>query len=160
MYLQDIKSSPSLTGQNNNRSMSPFRLNLLTKTTLKLKTPGGIIVFWVSEHVWGEQEWWYAQVRREVERRNIQKLSQKKKSSMLQGKLEYQVWLKLAFYKTQKSLLQKLRRISFSRKLSYESFSFVYLWKVAEDWFHPNADIIDPSQLIVQQAREKVNSKY
>ena len=42
IHLQDIKSSPSLTGQNSNRSMSSIRLNLLTKTTWKLKTPGGL----------------------------------------------------------------------------------------------------------------------
>ena len=34
-------SSPSLTGQNINRSMSSISLNLLTKTTWKLKTPKG-----------------------------------------------------------------------------------------------------------------------
>ena len=51
MHLQDIKSSPSLTGQNNNRSMSSIRLNLLTKTTWKLKTPGGILVFRVLVQV-------------------------------------------------------------------------------------------------------------
>ena len=34
MYLQDIKSSPSLTGQNNVISMSSIRLNLLTKKNL------------------------------------------------------------------------------------------------------------------------------
>ena len=45
MHLQDIKSTPSLTGQNNNKGMSSIRLNLLTKTTWKLKTPGGILVF-------------------------------------------------------------------------------------------------------------------
>ena len=44
MHLQDIKSSPSLTGHNTNRSMSSIRLNLLQKTTLKLKSPGGILV--------------------------------------------------------------------------------------------------------------------
>ena len=44
MYLLDIKSSPSLTVQNSIRSMSSIRLNLLTKTTWKLKTPGGILV--------------------------------------------------------------------------------------------------------------------
>ena len=52
MHLQDIKSSPSLTGQNNNRNMSLIRLNLLTKTTWKLKTPGGILVFWMLLQVW------------------------------------------------------------------------------------------------------------
>ena len=36
MYLQDIKSSLSLTGQNNKRNMSSNRLNLLTKTTWKI----------------------------------------------------------------------------------------------------------------------------
>ena len=41
MYLPDIKSSPSLTGRNNNRKTSSIRLNLSTKTTWKLKTPGG-----------------------------------------------------------------------------------------------------------------------
>ena len=44
MHLKDIKSSPSLTGHNTIRSMSSIRLNLLTKITLKLKTPGGILV--------------------------------------------------------------------------------------------------------------------
>ena len=43
MYLLDTKSSPSLTGQNNNRKMDSIGLNLLTKTTWKLKTPGGTI---------------------------------------------------------------------------------------------------------------------
>ena len=52
MHLQDIKSSPSPTGQNSNRSMSSIRLNLLTKTTWKLKTPGGILVFRVLVQVW------------------------------------------------------------------------------------------------------------
>ena len=42
MHLQDIISSPSLTGHN--RSMSSIRLNLLTKSTFRLKTPGGILV--------------------------------------------------------------------------------------------------------------------
>ena len=55
MYLPDIKSSPSLTGQNNNRKMSSIRLNLLTKTTWKLKTPGGILVFRVLMQVWAEE---------------------------------------------------------------------------------------------------------
>ena len=41
MYLLAIKSSFSLTDQNNNRKMYLIRLNLLTKTTWKLKTPGG-----------------------------------------------------------------------------------------------------------------------
>ena len=53
MYLLDIKSSPSLTGQDNNRNMSSIRLDLLTKTTWKLKTPGGILVFRVLVQVWG-----------------------------------------------------------------------------------------------------------
>ena len=53
MYLQDIKSSPSLTGQTSNRSVSSIRLNLLTKTTWKLKTPGGILVFQILVQVWG-----------------------------------------------------------------------------------------------------------
>ena len=50
IYLLDIKSSPSLTGQITNRSMSSIRFNLLTKTQ-KLKTPGGIIVFRVLVQV-------------------------------------------------------------------------------------------------------------
>ena len=44
MYLLDIKSIPLLNGQNNNRNMSSIRLDLLTITTWKLKTPGGILV--------------------------------------------------------------------------------------------------------------------
>ena len=52
MPLQDIKSSTSLTGQNNNRSMTSIRLNLFTKTTWKLRTPGGILVFQVLVQVW------------------------------------------------------------------------------------------------------------
>ena len=51
MHLQYIKSSPSHTGHNSNRSMSSFRLNLLTKTTWKLKPPGGILVFRVLGQV-------------------------------------------------------------------------------------------------------------
>ena len=51
MYLLDIKSNPSLIGQNNNREMSSIRLNLSTKTTWKLKTPGGILVFRLLVHV-------------------------------------------------------------------------------------------------------------
>ena len=51
MLLQDIKSSPSLTGHIVNRSMPSIRLNLLTKTTWKLKTPGGILVFRVLVQV-------------------------------------------------------------------------------------------------------------
>ena len=39
MYLLDIKSSPKLNGQHDNREMFSNRLNLLTKTTWKLKTP-------------------------------------------------------------------------------------------------------------------------
>ena len=54
MYLQDIESSPSLTGHTNHRSTSSIRLNLLTKTTWKLKTPGGILVFRVLVQVWGD----------------------------------------------------------------------------------------------------------
>jgi hypothetical protein len=45
MYLLDIKSSPKLNGEYDNKEMSSIRLNLLTKTTWKLKTPGGILVF-------------------------------------------------------------------------------------------------------------------
>ena len=52
MHLRDIKSSPYLTGHNNFRSMSSIRLNLLTKTTWKLKTPGGILVFRVLVQIW------------------------------------------------------------------------------------------------------------
>ena len=52
MYLLDIKSSPSLNGPNNNRNLSSIRLNLLTKTTLKLKTLGGILVLRVLMQVW------------------------------------------------------------------------------------------------------------
>ena len=37
VYLLDIKSSPKLNGQHDNREMSSIRLNLLT--------PGGILVF-------------------------------------------------------------------------------------------------------------------
>ena len=44
MYLIDIKSIPKLNGQHDNREMSSIRLNLLTKTTWKLKTPGGILL--------------------------------------------------------------------------------------------------------------------
>ena len=52
MRLQDIKSSPSLTCQNNNRCMSSIRLNLLTKTTRKkdlsqLEHPNGLYPVWV-----------------------------------------------------------------------------------------------------------------
>ena len=53
MYLLDIKSSPSLTGQDNNIKMSTIRLDLLTKTTWRmLKNPGGILVFQVLVQVW------------------------------------------------------------------------------------------------------------
>ena len=52
MYLLDIKSSPKLTGQHDNRVMSFIRLNLLTKTSWKLKTPGGILVFRLLVQVW------------------------------------------------------------------------------------------------------------
>ena len=41
---QDIKSSPSLTGQNSNIGISYIRLNLLTNTNCKLKTPGVFLV--------------------------------------------------------------------------------------------------------------------
>ena len=51
MHLQDIKSSPSVTGQNNNICVSSIRLNLLTKKTWMLKTPGGILVFRVLVQV-------------------------------------------------------------------------------------------------------------
>ena len=54
MYLPDTKSSLLLTGQNNNRKMSPIMLILLTKTTWKLKTPGGILVFRVLVQVWAD----------------------------------------------------------------------------------------------------------
>ena len=53
MYLLDIRSSTSVTGQNNHRNMSSIVLNLLTKTAWKLKTPGGILVFRVLVQVWG-----------------------------------------------------------------------------------------------------------
>ena len=39
MYLKDNKSSPSLTGQNNDISMSSIRLNLLTKNNLEAQNP-------------------------------------------------------------------------------------------------------------------------
>ena len=52
MYLLDIKSIPKLNGQHDNRDMSSIRLNLLTKTTWKLKTPGGILVFRLLVQVW------------------------------------------------------------------------------------------------------------
>ena len=39
MYLLDIKSSPSLTGQNSNISMSSIKLNLLTKNNLEPQNP-------------------------------------------------------------------------------------------------------------------------
>ena len=45
IHLQDIKSSHSLTGQNSNIIMSSIRLNLLTKTTWKPKTTGGVLEF-------------------------------------------------------------------------------------------------------------------
>ena len=45
MYLLYIKSSTKRNGQHDNREMSSIRLNLLTKTIWKLKTPGGILVF-------------------------------------------------------------------------------------------------------------------
>ena len=51
MYLQDIKTSPSLTGQNNDIRMCSIRLNLLTKTTWKFKTPGRILVIQVIVQV-------------------------------------------------------------------------------------------------------------
>ena len=40
MHLQDIKSSPSLTGQKDTSSMSSIRLNLLTKSNLETQNPG------------------------------------------------------------------------------------------------------------------------
>ena len=49
--LLDIKSGPSLTGQNNNRKISLIGLNLLTKATLKFKNPGGILIFRVLVQV-------------------------------------------------------------------------------------------------------------
>ena len=52
MYLLDIKSRPKLNGQHDNREMSSIRLNLLTKTTWKLKTAGGILVFQLLVQVW------------------------------------------------------------------------------------------------------------
>ena len=53
MILQDNKSSPSVSGQNTNRSMFSIRLDLLTKTTWKLTTPWGIVlVLWVLVQVW------------------------------------------------------------------------------------------------------------
>ena len=51
MYLQDIKSSPSRTGHNSNISVSSIRLNMLTKSTWKLKTPRGVLVFRVLVQV-------------------------------------------------------------------------------------------------------------
>ena len=51
MYLLDIKSSPLPTGQDNNRKISSIGLHFLTKTTWKLKTPGGILVFLVLVQV-------------------------------------------------------------------------------------------------------------
>ena len=45
MYLLDIKSSPKPNGQHDNIEMSSIGLNLLTKTTWKLKTLGWILVF-------------------------------------------------------------------------------------------------------------------
>ena len=62
MYLPDIKSSPSLTSQNNNRKMSSVRLNVLTNTTWKLKTPGGILVFRVLVQVCERQAAWNGQL--------------------------------------------------------------------------------------------------
>ena len=52
MYLLDIKSSPK-----RNREMSSIRFKLLTKTTWKLKTPGGILVFRVLVQVWQLRVW-------------------------------------------------------------------------------------------------------
>ena len=57
MYVLDIKSSPLLTGQNNNREMSSIRLSLSTKTTWKLKTQGGILVFRVLVQVCSNAAW-------------------------------------------------------------------------------------------------------
>ena len=51
MYLKYIKSSPSRTDHNSNRSMSSIKFSLLTKTTWKLKTTGGILVFRVLVQV-------------------------------------------------------------------------------------------------------------
>ena len=51
MHLQDIKSSPSLTGQNNKIKTSSISLDLSTKTTWKLETSGGILVFRVLVQV-------------------------------------------------------------------------------------------------------------
>ena len=51
MHLKDIKSSHSLTGHINNINMSSIRLNLLTKTTWKLETPEGILLFRVLVQV-------------------------------------------------------------------------------------------------------------
>ena len=45
MYILHIKSSPKLNAQHDNKDMSSIRLNLLIKTTWKIKTPGGILVF-------------------------------------------------------------------------------------------------------------------
>ena len=65
MHLQDIKFSPLFTDQNSSRSRPAIRLNLLTKTTWKLKTPGGMLVFrllvqvrpWMV-HKWEVFNWW------------------------------------------------------------------------------------------------------
>ena len=65
MHQQDIKLSPSFTDQNSSRSRPAIRLNLLTKTTWKLKTPRGMIVFrllvqvcpWMV-HAWEVFDWW------------------------------------------------------------------------------------------------------
>ena len=57
LHLHDIISSPSLSGHNNYRSMFSIRLNLLTKTNWKLKTPGGILVLWVLVLVWSVALW-------------------------------------------------------------------------------------------------------
>ena len=52
MYLLDLKSIPSLNSHNKNKRLLSIRLSLLTKTTWKLKTPGGILSFPVLVQVW------------------------------------------------------------------------------------------------------------
>ena len=75
MHLLDIKFRPSLTGQHNKREMSSFRLNLLTKTTWKLKTPGGILVFRLLVQVWEQEESTSPMLRKrlQVEKREQEK---------------------------------------------------------------------------------------
>ena len=52
VYLLDIKSSPSLIGQNNNRTYVFHQVEFVDKiTTWKLKTPGGILLLQVLVQV-------------------------------------------------------------------------------------------------------------